>query len=131
MNPDRSLWMLALLASSWLAEPARVAAEPGFEPFLADWRAAVARGDADAVARQVRGPFLWEGRTLDVAGFRRHAWPALFTPALRRCWARAEPVAEPGQPGERALFCAPYALHFDAEGGQWALREFSADPEAR
>ncbi|MFT7723946.1 MAG: hypothetical protein QM788_14140 [Roseateles sp.] len=131
-NPNRLPWTLALLASSCLATLAQ--ATPDFAPFLADWRAAVARGDADAVARRLRGPFLWEGRALDAAGFRRHAWPVLFTPALRRCWARTAPVAEPGQPGERALFCGPYGLHFDAQGGpgsQWALREFSADGEAR
>ena len=113
-----------ILAAWLLPVAAQAVADDGFAAFHAEFRAAVARGDAQAVAAL---PFLFEGRALDTAGFRREAWPALFTPALRRCWARAPALAEPGQPAERSLHCAPYALHFDAQGGRWRLREFSAD----
>lgn len=105
----------------------RAGADDGFAAYLAEFRAAVARGDAEAVATLTRLPFLFEGRPQDATGFRRLVWPALFTPALRRCWAQARALAEPGQPGERSLHCTPYALHFDADGGRWQLREFAAD----
>lgn len=119
--------LLMVLPATLRAAPA--AADAGFEAFASDWRRAVARGDAQAVTAATRLPFLFEGRPLDAAGFNRQAWPALFTPALRRCWAQAKAVAEAGTPAERAITCGPYTLHFDAAGGAWRLREFSADGE--
>ena len=124
-----SLLSAVALAAMLAAAPA--CADDGFAAFHADFRAAMARDDgdaADAVIALTRFPFLFEGSGHDAAGFRRAVWPVLFTPALRRCWARARALSEPGQPGEWSLHCAPYALHFDAEGGRWQLREFSADP---
>lgn len=112
--------------AGWIAAGPALA-DDGFAAFHAGFRAAVARGDAEAVAALTRLPFLFEGRSQDAAGFRQHVWPALFTPALRRCWAQARALAEAAQPAERSLHCAPYALHFDADGGRWRLREFSAD----
>ena len=123
MSPRVSCIAAGLL----LAAAAIAGADDGFAAFHDTFRTAVARGDAQAVAAVTRWPFLFEGRALDAAGFRRKAWPALFTPALRRCWAQAPAQAEPGQRGERSLHCAPYALHFDADRGRWQLREFSAD----
>jgi hypothetical protein len=124
----------AALAALLMVLPAQLRAAPApadtaFEAFATDWRRAVARGDAQAVAAATRLPFLFEGRALDAAGFSRQAWPALFTPALRRCWAHAKAVAEPGAAAERSLTCGAYTLHFDATGGAWRLREFSADGE--
>lgn len=114
-------------AALLLATAGAAGADDGFAAFHAGFRAAVARGDAQAVAALTRLPFLFEGRALDAAGFRREVWPALFAPALRRCWAQARALAEPGPGGDYSLHCAPYALHFDAAGGRWQLREFSAD----
>jgi hypothetical protein len=119
--------VLMVLPAQLRAAPA--AAGPGFEAFASDWRRAVARGDLQAVTATTRLPFLFEGRPLDAAGFGREAWPALFTPTLRRCWAQAPALAEPGAPAERAITCGAYTLHFDATGGAWRLREFSADGE--
>lgn len=116
-----------LLAAAPAVPAASGGADDGFAAFHDEFRAAVGRGDAAAVATLTRLPFLFEGRLHDAAGFRQAVWPALFTPARRRCWATVRALAEPGQPGERSLHCAPYALHFDADGGRWQLREFSAD----
>lgn len=123
----------AALAALLMVVPAAVraapvAAEPGagFAPWLAGWQRSVASGDAQAVAAAARLPFLFEGRPLDAAGFVRAVWPALFKPALRRCWAQARPVAE-GQ--DQTLHCGPYTLYFSAGERGWALREFNADGE--
>lgn len=122
-----SLRASLLAAACALTIAPHAGADDGFAAFQAGFRAAVARGDADAVATLTRLPFLFDGRPQDATGFRRVVWPALFTPSLRRCWAQARALSEPGQPGERSLHCTPYALHFDADGGRWRLREFSAD----
>ena len=119
------MWCIA--AGLLLAAAGPAGADDGFAAFHATFRIAVARGEVQAMVALTRLPFLFEGRVLDAAGFRREVWPALFTPALRRCWVQARALTEPGQPGERSLHCAPYALHFVADGGRWQLREFSAD----
>lgn len=124
----------AALAALLMVLPAQLRAAPAssgadFEAFAGDWRRAVARGDLAAVTARTQLPFLFEGRSLDAAGFGRQVWPALFTPALRRCWAQAPALAEPGAAAERSITCGPYTLHFDASGGAWRLREFSADGE--
>jgi hypothetical protein len=121
--------LLMVLPAQLRAAPAPGSTDTGFEAFAADWRRAVARADLPAVTAATRLPFLFEGRPLDAAGFGQQAWPALFTPTLRRCWARAPALAEPGARAGRALTCGAYTLHFDASGGAWRLREFSADGE--
>ncbi len=98
-----------------------------FETFHARFRAAVAGGDAGAVAALTRMPFLFENRLHDAQGFVRQVWPRLFDARLRRCVARETPRPE-GE--DRVLFCGHYALYFDTAGGRWALREFGADAEA-
>ena len=97
-------------------------------PWLDGWQNAVARNDSQAVVAAVRLPFLFQGRPLDAAGFVAQAWPAMFSPALRRCWSRARPLIE-GR--ELTLTCAPYTLYFEPgpAPGTWLLREFGADGE--
>lgn len=132
MSPGRLLRApvaVALLGLTAVLVAGASRADTGFDRFLADWRAAVARGDGDAVAARLHGGFLFEGRALDAAGFRRQAWPALFTPALRRCWAVAPVQLERDDRATRSLHCGAYSLHFDAAGGRWALRGFGADAE--
>lgn len=125
----RQLATASLLACT--AMPALAAPEGTFRPWLDGWQAAVARGDAPAVAASVRAPFLFEGAALDRAAFVQKAWPALFGSKLRGCWARAKPIAEGS---DMTLSCAPYTLYFEpatgaAARGQWLLREFNADGE--
>lgn len=102
-------------------------AEPDFAPFHAQFRAALQRQDALALAALTRLPFLFEGRAHARESFVRQVWPQLFSAALRRCLVQA-PVLDDG-PGQRQLFCRPYSFHFDARDGAWQLREFSADGE--
>lgn len=118
---------LLLAAVCAFTLPGAHAAPPAFAPWLAAWQAEVARGDAAAVAARAQLPFLFEGQAQDAAGFARRVWPALFTPALRRCWAQARPLRD----GDRqVLACGPYLLVFGADAaGRWALREFGVDAE--
>lgn len=121
----------AALAALLMVVPAQVRATPvadphldAFSPWISAWQRDVARGDAQAVAAATRLPFRFEGRRLDAEGFVRAVWPALFKPALRRCWAQARPQAE-GR--DRTLHCGAYTLYFEAGQRGWALREFNPE----
>ncbi len=97
-----------------------------FDTFLREFRAAVARQDAAAVAGMTRLPFLYEGQALG-----REAaidvLPSLFPPAVRSCLDQAEPLAEDDA---RVIFCSPYAFYFRAGAdGRWAFDTFGADGE--
>lgn len=111
----------ALLAVSFAAQ----AGPDPFTAFHAQFRAAVARADARAIAALTRVPFLYEGRELDRAGVERIV-PELFTPAVRRCFATAPAIAEEDR---RVVFCAPYAFYFGRDGSAFRLLEFGADGE--
>jgi len=124
----------AALAALLMVVPAQVRAAPvadplmdAFSPWITAWQRDVARGDAQAVAATTRLPFLFEGRRLDAEGFVRAVWPALFKPALRRCWAQARPQAEGS---DRTLHCGAYTLYFEAGQRGWALREFNAEGDS-
>ncbi len=118
--------LAGLLASCLLvaALPAGAAA-PGFDRFLADFRHALARNDGAGVAVLTRLPFLFEGELRDRQGFAA-VYPRLFDAGVRRCLARAKPVAEDGA---QVLFCRPYAFYFRPVDGAWRLVEFGADGE--
>jgi hypothetical protein len=53
--------------------------------------------------------------------------PQLFNAPVRRCLARAQPIAEDGA---RVIFCPPYTFDFRPVQGSWRLVEFGADGEA-
>jgi hypothetical protein len=109
-----------------LAPAAGAAGDVGFAAFLAQWRAALARDDAGAVADLTQLPFLFEGAPRDRAGFVA-IYPALFTKPVRECLATAEPVAEDDR---FVASCGPSLFYFGRSGPAWRLLEFAADPEA-
>lgn len=114
----RSLLSAALLAAACLT-PRAAAADP-----LQAWRAAAARGDAEALADLAVLPFLFDGQPLNRQQFIARAVPGLFTPAVRRCLARA-----PTQPedGALVLWCKPYGFYLRPVNGAWRLADFVAD----
>lgn len=118
---------LLALTGALLGPAAQAQTSADFSGFQAQFRAALARHDAAAVAALTRLPFQFEGRAHDAQGFVRQVWPRLFSAAIRRCLQQAQALSE--GPRERVMFCRPYSFHFDASGGAWRLREFAADGE--
>lgn len=88
------------------------------------WRAAAARGDAQALADLAVLPFLYEGRPRDRAQFVAHAVPGLFTPAVRRCLRHAPAQAEDGA---LVIWCPPYGFYLREVKGAWRLADFVVD----
>ena len=121
---SRSCLFMALLAMGCHAPASH--AGPDFSRFLADFRHALAENDGARVAALTRLPFLYEGRGRDHAAFLA-IYPELFKAPVRRCLARAQPIAEDGA---RVIFCPPYAFYFRPEQGSWRLVGLGADVEA-
>lgn len=101
-------------------------ADDGFAAFLAQWREALARRDAAALAAMTQTPFLFDGGAQDEAGVARVVVPVLITDEVRACLLDAEPVAEDDR---RVLFCTPYAFYLQRVAGRWRWVEFAADGE--
>jgi hypothetical protein len=108
------------------ALPAAALPAPDGQAFLAALRAAAAQPNLQALTDLVALPFLFEGRTLDRSMFALEAAPAMFTPAVRRCLARAVPRADADR---WVLWCRPYAFYLGPVRGRWRLIEFGADGE--
>jgi hypothetical protein len=107
------------------AQSATAAQDAGFDGFLQEFCRALTADDRKAVASLTQLPFLYEGRTLDAAGFQA-VIPDLFTAAVRRCLAQARPIVEDGR---HVIFCAPYGFYFGRTGDGYRLVEFMADGE--
>lgn len=110
---------LPLFARAATPNPAAAGADP-----TQAWRAAAARGDAQALADLTALPFLYEGRPLDRAQFMAEAVPGLFTPAVRRCLQRAPAQAEGT---DLVLWCKPYGFYLRRVDGAWSLADFVVD----
>jgi len=117
--------LMATLALVLVNGFAQATPGPEFNRFLHNFRLAVARNDGGAVASMTQLPFLYEGTPRDRRGFLA-IYPRLFDTGVRRCLAKAVPVAEDGA---QVLFCRPYAFYFRPENGAWRLVEFNADGE--
>ena len=103
-----------------------IAAPAGFESFFAEFRAAVVRDDAAAVADRTKLPFLFEGKPRDRGNFQK-IYPQLFDRKVRACFKGAKAVIE----GDRFVVnCGRYLFYFGAVGSAYRLIEFAADPEA-
>ena len=121
---SRSCLFMALLAMGCHAPVSHAGAD--FSGFLADFRHALAENDGARLVALTRLPFLYEGRGRDRAAFLA-IYPQLFNAPVRRCMARAQPIAEDGA---QVIFCSPYAFYFRPVQGSWRLVEFAADGEA-
>jgi hypothetical protein len=97
----------------------------GFEPFFAEFRKAVARNDAVAVAALTQTPFLFDNQPRDRAGLQK-IYPRLFDSHVRTCFAKAKAVVEQDA---WMVACGRYLFNFRQVNGQYRLSEFAADPE--
>ena len=95
----------------------------GFEAFWAAFRPAAVAGDAKAITARTRTPFLFEGRSLDAAGFKA-AVPRLFDASVKACFRTGKLVTEGGQ---RLLFCRGTIFVFEEVGGGWRFTEIGVD----
>ena len=116
-------WLVAVLLA---LSTATAHADDGFAAFLTQWREALARRDAVALAALAQTPFLFDGRAHDQAGVARVVVPALITDDVRACLLCAAPVPEDDR---QVLFCAPYAFYLGRVAGRWRWVEFAADGE--
>jgi hypothetical protein len=113
------LWLIAASESGALAAS-------GFESFFAEFRAALERNDAKAVADRTKLPFLFDGKPRDHGGFQK-IYPDLFDRKVRACFKGAKAVTE----GDRFVVnCGRYIFYFGLAGEHYRLFEFAADPEA-
>lgn len=116
-----ALASLVLSAGAAGADP-----DPMLDAYLARLRAAAQSGDPNAFADLTRLPFLYDGRRRDRPAFLRIV-PRLFTPAVRKCMAKAGAVAEGA---DRVIYCKPYSFYLRRDGGgRYLLEEFAADGE--
>src|SRR2546430_6367288 len=67
--------------------------DPDFSVFWIKFKAAVARSDKAGVADMTKLPFMLDSKDLDRAGFIKQ-YGSLFTPRVRRCFARAKPIKD-------------------------------------
>jgi hypothetical protein len=97
-----------------------------FRKIFAEFKAAVARNDAQSVAELTQLPFLFDSKSRDSAGFQK-IFPQLFNAKVRACFATAKAVIEQDA---HVVNCVRYIFYFRDVNGRYRLIEFAADPEA-
>ena len=98
-----------------------------FDVFIAQFRAAVVKPDAAAVADLARLPFQFENEPRERAAFEAIV-PVLFDASVRSCLAQEKAIVEDDA---RVIFCGAYAFYFRRQPqGNWKLEEFGVDGEA-
>jgi hypothetical protein len=114
-----------LIAPAFAQSPELPAAN--FEKFFAEFKAAVARNDAQSVVADLTQlPFLFGSKSRDSAGFQK-IFSQLFDAKMRACFATAKAVIEQDA---HVVNCARYIFYFRVVTGRYRLIEFAADPEA-
>src|SRR5216683_3877954 len=87
--------------------------DPEFTTFWIKFKAAVARNDKAGVADMTKLPFMLDNKDLDRAGFIKQ-YSSLFTPKMRRCFARARPAKDQEA---MEIFCGDQIFLFAKVGG--------------
>ena len=122
----RKLSSVVLLLLSAGNSRAAAPATAAFASFFGDFRDAIARNDAKAVAGLTRLPFLFEGKPRDHASF-QSVYAELFDEKVRACFKSPKVSGE----GDRyVISCGRYIFYFGVVGDRYRLVEFAADPEA-
>ncbi|HMJ24951.1 MAG TPA: hypothetical protein VK475_03950 [Pyrinomonadaceae bacterium] len=94
-----------------------------FNAFWIKFRAAVARSDKPAVADMTKLPFILNGKDLDRVGFIKQ-YTSLFTPKMRRCFARARPSRDQDS---MEIFCGQQIFLFAKVDGVYKFTEIGAN----
>ena len=116
---------LGLLLAS-VGAGAASAAVAGFDKFFSEFRSAIARNDAKAVADMTKLPFLFDSKPRDHGNFQK-IYPELFDEKVRACFKRARAARESDR---YVVHCGRTIFYFGVAGDRYRLIEFAADPAA-
>lgn len=97
--------------------------DPEFNRFWIKFKAAVARNDKAAVTDMTKLPFMLGGKDLDRAGFIKQ-YSSLFTPKMRRCFARARPSKDQDS---MEIFCGQQIFLFAKVDGVYKFTEIGVN----
>ena len=97
--------------------------DPAFNTFWIKFKAAVARSDKGGVADLTKLPFMIESTDLDRAGFIKQ-YGLLFTPRVRRCFARAKPTKDQDA---YEIFCGQQIFLFGKIDGFYKFTEIGVN----
>lgn len=97
--------------------------DPEFTAFWTKFKAAVARNDKAAVADMTKLPFMLGSKDVDRAGFIKQ-YSSLFTPKIRRCFARAKPSRDQES---MEIFCGEEIFLFAKVNGVYKFTDIGAN----
>ena len=118
--------IMVLLLSGWpqvWAQGRSAKIDPAFSTFWIKFKAAVARSDKGGVADLTKLPFMMDSKDLDRAGFIKH-YGSLFTPRVRRCFARAKPTRDQDA---YEIFCGQQIFLFGKVDGAYKFTEIGVN----
>lgn len=96
---------------------------PEFTAFWTKFKAAVARNDKAAVADMTKLPFMLDSKDVDRAGFIKQ-YSSLFTPKIRRCFARAKPSRDQES---MEIFCGEEIFLFAKVNGVYKFTDIGVN----
>ncbi len=103
--------MIFLFASP-LAESAEIRQEArSFAPFWAQFKAAVANNNKEAIAAMTKFPFDYYGKQLTKADFIKQ-YDAIFSDKVQRCFRNAKPVKDADRESY-SVFCGATIFGFE------------------
>ena len=94
-----------------------------FNAFWIKFKAAVARNDKASVADMTKLPFILDNKELGRTGFIKQ-YSSLFTPKMRRCFARARPTRDQDN---FEIFCGQQIFLFAKVGGVYKFTEIGVN----
>lgn len=123
--PFLGILMLLLLGAALQAssQSRTTKIDPEFNTFWIKFKAAVARHDKAAVADMTKLPFMLDNKDVDRAGFIKQ-YSLLFTPKMRRCFARARPSRDQDN---MEIFCGQQIFLFAKVDGVYRFTEIGVN----
>jgi len=112
-----------LTALSLPSQGRRAKADPEFTAFWIKFKAAVARSDKATIADMTKLPFLLSSEEVDRPGFIKQ-YSSLFTPSVRRCFARARPSRDQDA---MEIFCGDQIFLFAKVGVVYKFTEIGVN----
>lgn len=94
--------------------------------FWANFKAAVARNDREAVASMTQLPFIFDNKELSKAQFIK-SYNLIFDRKTQRCFARAKPVKEEGAIPGFSIFCGQEIFGFELVDGKYKFTGIGAN----
>jgi hypothetical protein len=123
------LMLAAILTFLIAIQPAASAEEkPEAKSFAAFWvqfKAAVAKGNKEAVADMTKLPFLLDSKPLAKADFIKQCGK-LFDRNAQRCFSNAKPVRDPKQ-DSYSVFCGETIFVFEKVNGEYRFTDLGVN----